>query len=145
MLRFLLPVILTLVVAKASRAQVPMNEQVESLPPPTNHSTDSVYEKPEVKADFPGGQSSMLKYVSKNLVYPESAIENGISGSIFISFIVEKDGFLTHVELAKANKNKDLVNEALRVVSMFPKFNPALQNGIPVRSKIVLPINFLLE
>ncbi|MBX7182448.1 MAG: energy transducer TonB [Bacteroidia bacterium] len=136
---------LMLFTGNVTYAQVPINENVEALPPPSSSESDTIYQHPEQEAEFPGGKSSMIKYIAKNLVYPEDAVINGISGSIQVFFIVEKDGQVSHVELAKPNQDKQLSKEALRIVKMFPKFLPARQNGRPVRSSIVLPINFLLK
>lgn len=96
-----------------------------------------------VPAEFPGGNGELMRFISRNVRYPQEAIENEIQGKVYISFIVEKDGSISGVHLVRGVSN-DLDYEALRVVCYLPNFKPAKCMDETVRSKYNLPINFRL-
>lgn len=90
-----------------------------------------------------GGMSSFFNFVRKNLKYPNQARRMRIEGRVFVQFIVDKDGALTEVTVVKgigAGCNE----EAVRVMSMAPKWNPGKQRGKPVKVRMILPIHFRL-
>jgi hypothetical protein len=93
----------------------------------------------EIMPKFPDGESALLKFIAQNFKYPKEAIEKGFEGRIFLSFIVEKDGSLSHI---KAIRQPDtlLANEAIRLLKTSPKWIPGQQNGEIVRVRINLPI-----
>ena len=94
--------------------------------------------------DFGGeGQDGFRKYISENLKYPEVAAENGISGRVFIKFVVEPDGTVSNVSVVRG-VDPALDNEAVRVVESSPKWTPGKQRGKPVRVSFTFPINFKL-
>ncbi len=105
---------------------------------------DSIYQIVEVMPEFPGGMEKMMDYLSKNIKYPEEAKEKGISGRVFLSFVVEKDGAVSDVKVAKGI-GKECDDEAVRVVQAMPKWKPGLQKGKPVRVSYLLPITFKLN
>jgi protein TonB len=91
-----------------------------------------------------GGYSAFNKYVAESLRYPRSALRLGITGRVFVKFVVEKDGSITDVEVIKgigAGCNE----EAVRVVSNAPKWKPGRQRGRAVRVRQILPIAFLIK
>jgi len=95
--------------------------------------------------DFQGkGQDGFRKYISENLKYPSVAAENGISGRIFIKFVVEPDGSVSNVSVVRG-VDPALDNEAIRVVKSSPKWTPGKQRGKPVRVSFTFPINFVLK
>jgi TonB family protein len=99
------------------------------------------YTEIEKRAEFIGGMSEMVKYLSKNIIYPKEAKKLGISGKVFVEFVVDKDGSILDPKIIKGiNEEVDL--EALRVISQMPKWMPGYQKGIPVKSKFVLPLKF---
>ena len=98
----------------------------------------------ENKAEFPGGENGMMNWVRKETVYPKEAIQLGISGKVFVSFIIDKSGNVTNVEIARP-VDPLLDKEALRVVNGMPKWKPARQNTKPVKVTLTIPINFILE
>jgi len=91
---------------------------------------------------FPYG--SVTKWISKNVHYPTLAVENGISGKVFVKFVIERDGSVTAAKIIRGVEST-LDKEALRVVSMMPKWKPGKQRGKPVRVAFTLPINFQLS
>ena len=105
---------------------------------------DSIYQIVEVMPEFPGGTEKMMDYLSKNIKYPEAAKEKGISGRVFLSFVIEKDGAVSNVKVAKGI-GKECDDEALRVVKAMPKWKPGLMKGKPVRVNYMLPIFFKLD
>ena len=92
---------------------------------------------------FQGGTiDDFQKWVAQQLVYPKDAAEKGISGRVFLSFIVEPDGSVSHVKVIKGSY-PSLDAEAVRVVKSSPKWEPGLQRGHKVRVSISLPFTFI--
>lgn len=104
---------------------------------------DKVFLVVEQPAQFDGGMAAMYKFISKNLKYPASARRMGIEGTVFVSFIVDKAGVISDVQVVKGI-SADCDKEAERVVKTMPNWKPGKQNGRPVKSKFVLPIKFKL-
>ncbi len=88
-------------------------------------------------------QQKMLDFIKKNLVYPAVARENGIQGSVVVSFVVERDGSITDVKIIRDIGGR-CGEEAVRVIKMMPKWKPGKQRGIPVRVQFYLPVRFIL-
>lgn len=105
---------------------------------------DSIFQIVEVMPEFPGGSDAMMKYLSENIKYPEEAKDKGISGRVFLSFVIEKDGAVSDVKVAKGI-GKLCDDEAVRVVKAMPKWKPGLMKGKPVRVSYMLPIFFKLD
>lgn len=109
----------------------------------SNASNDTqIYTKVEVMAKLP---VSLNEFLSKNLKYPIQAVDNDVSGSIFIQFVVEKDGSISNIRTKGARKGYGLEEEAIRVIKLLPKIEPAHQNGKNVRSYFTIPIRFQLQ
>lgn len=98
----------------------------------------------EKQPQFPGGLKAFYEYLGQTVRYPKEAQKNRTQGKVFLSFIVEKDGQLSHVEIIRGVSN-DINEEAIRVVSGSPKWNPGIQFGVPVRVKYNININFNLN
>ena len=105
----------------------------------TTVNKDSVYQDVDQWPSFPGGEEMLMKYITKNLHYPESAIKNN-AGRLTISFIVEKDGTLSHIEIIRCN-DENLSVEGVRLIKSMPKWEPGKKDGNIVRVKYILPIN----
>lgn len=108
------------------------------------HEPEKIFVAVEQPAEFPGGQAAMMKWLSNNIRYPESAQQNGISGRVVVKFVVEKDGSIGSPQIVKG-VDRDLDQEALRVVKRMPKWQPGKNNGQPVRSYFNLPVTFRLQ
>jgi protein TonB len=102
---------------------------------------NQVFEIVEQMAEFPGGAAAMMQFISKNLKYPEIALENTIEGTVVVEFIVEKDGSITNINVIK-DIGGGCGAEAARVIKMMPKWNPAKQRDMPVRLKMKAPVKF---
>jgi protein TonB len=90
---------------------------------------------------FPGGQEGFIHFLIKTVRYPASGVENRIQGRVWLTFVVEKDGSLTDIKIAKG-VSKDIDAEAVRVMKASPKWAPGMQNGKPVRVMYPMPVNF---
>jgi len=88
---------------------------------------------------FPGGHEAFNKFLSKNLKWPDQI---DAQGEVIISFIVEKDGSLTHFKVQRS-LGPEFDQEALWVLRKSPKWIPEMLNGKPVRSGYTVPINFM--
>ncbi len=98
--------------------------------------------------DMPGfmgkGQDGFRTWIGQNLRYPEIAAENGISGRVFVQFVVEPNGSVTNVKVVRG-VDPALDAEAVRVVKSSPKWTPGKQRGKAVRVSFTFPINFVLQ
>ncbi|MDE7343002.1 MAG: energy transducer TonB, partial [Muribaculaceae bacterium] len=117
---------------------------VEPEPVVEKHEPEKIFVAVEQPAEFPGGAAAMMKWLSNNIRYPESAQQNGISGRVVVKFVVEKDGSIGNPTIVKG-VDRDLDQEALRVVKRMPKWQPGKNNGQPVRSYFNLPVTFRLQ
>ena len=91
-----------------------------------------------------GSDNAINKWIVQNVKYPPIAKENGITGKVFVQFVIDKNGKVTNVELLRG-VDPSLDKEALRVVSSMPNWKPGSQRGKPVRVSFQLPINFKLN
>lgn len=103
-----------------------------------------VYAIVEEAPEFVGGQKAMYKYINENINYPENSKSKGIEGTVFVSFVVEKDGSTSDVKVLRGI-NDELNNEAFRLVKSMPKWKPGKQRGRIVRSQFNLPIKFVIN
>ena len=92
---------------------------------------------------FPGGEAKLMEWVSQHLIYPPNAMDANITGRVVVQFRIEEDGSIGDVKIARSVCD-DLDNEAMRVVKLLPKFNPATMNGKTVACWYTLPITFRL-
>ncbi|MBO4849761.1 MAG: energy transducer TonB [Prevotella sp.] len=92
---------------------------------------------------FPGGMSQLVRWLTQNLKYPETAKNDKVSGKVKVSFVVNADGTVSDIKLVKSAEQR-LDKEALRVVRMMPKWQPGLINGKPCRTLVNLPVVFKL-
>jgi TonB family protein len=118
-----------------------MFSQGEPLSPPIVTSVSN-----EVEPTFPGGQEALMRFIHTNITYPESAIELGVEGKVYVRFYVEKDGKVANVELLKGINCPAIEQEALRVVSIMPNWLPgSTDTSLATRTVMNIPISFDLE
>ncbi len=98
----------------------------------------------EQQPEFPGGLSAMAAYLQKNLRYPSAASSANVSGKVYLSFVVNADGSLVDVSVAKGI-GFGCDDEALRVVKAMPRWRAGRQSGRAVRVKFSLPVVFQLD
>ena len=92
---------------------------------------------------FQGGTDGLVKYLSENIKYPKKAEKKGITGKVYVQFIIDKTGKVVDV-VAINGIEKSLDKEAIRVIKTMPKWKPAMKNGNPVKVKYTIPISFKL-
>lgn len=105
---------------------------------------EKVFDMVEQMPTFPGGQTELMAYLGKNIKYPTIAQENGTQGRVIIQFVVERDGSISDVHVARG-VDPYLDKEAVRVVKSMPKWLPGKQNGKAVRVKFTVPVMFRLQ
>ncbi len=88
-------------------------------------------------------QEQMNKHIRRNFRYPEIAQEMGIQGRVYVNFIIAKDGSITNIRMRGPDKN--LENEAQRIISRLPQMTPGKQRGRAVRVPFSIPITFRLQ
>ena len=94
--------------------------------------------------EFPGGMGEAMKFLAKNIKYPVAAQQAKIEGRVIVQFVVERDGSISDIH-AMRGVNPDLDAEAIRVVSLMPKWKPGKQRGKAVAVKYTMPIMFRLQ
>lgn len=95
---------------------------------------------------FPGGEAEMMKYIQKNVSYPQMEKEGQIQGTCYVTFVVEKDGSITDVKVLRGvSGGPGCDKEAMRVVKSMPNWKAGKQNGREVRVQFNLPIKFILR
>ena len=102
---------------------------------------ETVYTVVERQPQFPGDMNALTDYMQKNVRYPEAAQKAKVTGRVFTSFIVERDGRLTDIKVLKG-LGSGCDEEAIRVINTMPRWKPGTQSGIPIRVKYNLPITF---
>lgn len=105
---------------------------------------EKVFSVVEKKPTFPGGENTLLKYVSRNIRYPREAKDNNIEGRVVVQFVVKKDGTIGPVRVLRS-RHPLLDEEAVRVVKTLPTFAPGEIQGEPVSVWYTLPVSFKLE
>ena len=106
--------------------------------------SNKVYEVVEEMPSFPGGKPAIISYIAKNVIYPGPCVDNKIQGRVVCRFTVTRDG---HVKDVIVTKSVDplLDKEAVRVISLMPKWIPGKLKGKAVRVKFIIPIAFRLN
>ncbi|WP_276090535.1 energy transducer TonB [Pedobacter sp. JY14-1] len=94
--------------------------------------------------EFEGGQKGWARYLQRNLRYPSEAQEINLQGKVFVSFVVERDGSVSNVQIERGI-HKSLDEEAIRVILRSPKWKPGVQNGRNVRVRFHMPISFSIS
>jgi len=134
-------------VASAPLTSLPPDDATPA-PPPEKVIPLPVDDKPvlfvQEMPTFNGGDAALYSYLSANLKYPLEARETGISGKVYVEFVIERDGSVSNVQV-KRGIGAGCDEEAVRVVASMPKWNPGKQNGQAARVLLVLPVKFVLN
>ncbi len=127
----------------------------EVLPPPPRldidedevggiEDDDALFVEPELAPEFPGGLETLYKFIQDNIQYPQLALENGIEGKVYVTFVVEEDGTISDPRVLR-DIGVGCGQEVIRVVKMMPKWKPGKKDGKPVRVQYNLPVNFSIS
>jgi TonB family protein len=111
---------------------------------PGGQDDDPVFTVVEEMPEYPGGKKALYAFMGENIKYPEDAKKKGTAGTVFVTFVIEKDGKVSGVKLLRG-VSESLDKEALRVVSSMPAWKPGKQKGKAVRVQYNLPIKFSLN
>ncbi len=116
-----------------------------ALPPPEppQPKDNKVYVSVETPPTFPGGISEFSKYLASSIRYPAVDRQNNVTGKVYITFVIERDGSVTDVAAVRG-PSETLQAEAVRVVQASPKWKAGVQGGKPVRVQYTVPIDFTL-
>ena len=117
---------------------------VKSLDEEEEEDENEVFFIVENMPKFPGGEEAMRKFIAHNVNYPEIAVENGISGKVIVSFVVNKKGKATNIKILRG-VDPIIDREAKLVITKLPNFKPGMQRGKPVNVSYVVPVSFRLQ
>ena len=106
-----------------------------------SQTNQKVYDEVEQMPEYPGGMPAMIEFLQTNIKYPEDAVKQKVEGRVMVQFVVETDGSISDVHVAK-QVFPSLDAEAIRVVQTMPKWLPGREKGKVVRVKYNLPIVF---
>jgi len=117
--------------------EVPDEEEPEIV-------AEEILDIAEVEPELPGGPAEMAKWIQKNVVYPELSREMGEQGTVYVQFVVNKNGSIEQTKILRGVSDA-LDKEAKRVVGDMPRWKPGEQAGKPVRVRYTIPIKFKLS
>jgi periplasmic protein TonB len=104
-----------------------------------------VYNRADKEPEFPGGQSALSTYINKGITYPQTDIDNGTSGTVHVSFVVDEHGKVLNPQVMDGkNLGDDLVNQTLKVFSNMPMWTPGTVHGKKVKTRLEVPVTFQL-
>lgn len=133
------------------QTDIPFNEFDEMTPielvpvEPESVVDDEVFLVAETMPSFMDGTIETFRaWVMQNVKFPQIAFENNIHGRVVLSFVIDKDGRLTNVEVLQA-PDRSLAEEAVRVLNKSPKWSPGKQRNQTVRVKFTLPVDFRVQ
>ena len=115
---------------------------------PLNAQKEPDYVVVEDMPMFPGGEKKMMAFIKKNVQYPMEDRDNGVEGVAFVQFVVNKKGRLRDIGIyvgAETKCTPAMAKEAIRVISMMPRWKPGKQQGKEVNVRFQIPIRFRLK
>lgn len=98
----------------------------------------------EQQAEFPNGTAALYRWLIKKIKYPETAYLNRIEGTVVLTFIIEKDGSVSNINVLR-EVGGGCTEEAIRVIKKMPKWKPGKHDGHVVKVKYTLPVHFKLD
>ena len=100
---------------------------------------------PDKQPEYPGGIEEVRKFIKNNIRYPKEVKDKKIEGVVVVCFIIEKDGTVSNIELINNSLGEECGAEAIRVISLMPKWKPGQVNGKNVRTKYTIPVIFSID
>lgn len=107
-------------------------------------SQNKVYDVVEQQPQYKGGINAMSTFLGQNLVYPEVARQAGITGKVYVQFVINKKGKMENIKVIRS-PHESLSKESVRVIKKMPRWKPGVQDGKKVKVRYTLPINFTLS
>ena len=120
----------------------PKPTKAEPTPVRVVHTKEYVYFTPAEKASFPGGSAALTAHINKNLVYPEDALRYHVEGTVFAEVYLDSLGNVTDVQIPGTHLGSGLEEETVAVLMHTPRWVPAKENGIRVKSKVTVPVTY---
>lgn len=105
---------------------------------------ETIFTSAEIMPEYPGGMDALISFISNEIVYPQDAREHGITGTVLIKFVVEKDGSVSNAE-TMVPLYPSIDKESVRTVMAMPKWKPGMQEGKPVRCYYSIPLTFRMS
>jgi protein TonB len=137
--------------AKAAISNVAFDKGTDDIAAPVATEKNQITEEPdqpfvivEQMPQFPGGEKEMMKFIKNNLRYPSLAAENGISGTVIVNFVVDRDGHITRIKVVRGIGG-GCDEEAVRVLGKMPVWSPGKQGGKAVLVSYTVPFKFILQ
>lgn len=122
----------------------PMTVACEKVDISEDMEEETIFSVIETSPEYKGGEKAFKEFLEKNLTYPLDAKDKGIEGTVYIEFIVNKDGTIESMAIMRG-VSKALDDEALRVIKLTSgKWKPGKQNGKAVKTSMIVPIKFKL-
>lgn len=137
---FLVTFFFTFINATAQRV---MLDEIHCTPP-KDYNEEKIFDIVERSASFYGGDEVLMRWLMQNTSYPEECGKTGVEGRVIASFVVDTDGSITNVKIVRS-PNERLSKEVVRLVKSMPRWQPAMQDNKFVRSRVNLPIMFLIS
>lgn len=119
-----------------------INNKIKAQTNESSENDDPIFSMVDTPASYPNGQRALHKYIIEELKYPENAKKDGASGTVFVEFVIEKDGSLSNFSIMRG-ATQAMNEEAIRVLKKSINWEPAINNEQTVRSKQTLPIRFV--
>lgn len=120
------------------------NDYIPEIPEEVSVEDDTPVLFADKPPQFPGGEQARLMFLQNNICFPVAAREGNVSGTVYISFVVSKDGSIRDIEVLRG-PGGGLNEEALRVAHLMPKWEPGFLGGELVSVKYVMPVRFVLQ
>lgn len=98
-----------------------------------------------VSPSYPGGDRAIADFFNDNIEYPQNAMDNGVEGTVNISFLVDETGRISYPMTNSPRLGYGLEEEAMRVFNKMPKWNPGSLKGKNVKTRFTLPVTFELQ
>ena len=116
-------------------------KKTNSMKPDRN----GVYEMTEVHPAYPGGQSALEDYVTNNIEYPQMAIDDNKEGTVLVQFVIDENGKVEDANVVGSKLGDGLDEEAARVISKMPKWEPGKVKGKNVKTRLVMAVTYKIE
>jgi len=101
---------------------------------------------PNSEAEFPGGNDRIPQYLEPRIEYPEEAVSMGASCAMLVELVIDENGFVKRVNIISENEDAYYFRESIRTVLLaMPKFAPAVSNNRYIESRILVPVQFILN
>jgi len=147
------PILAILLIFSCTEANTQMITEKTAV---ESNTTDNIYETADVMPEFEGGQEALFAYIAGEIKYPPEALKNGVTGKIFIQFVISETGTIDEATVVRADVkdltgeptelNKDLLEaEALRVILAMPDWTPGTIDNKPVKVSFAIPLKFAID